>query len=185
TRALQPLHLLHQLLVDIGVDAADEKARHATDLAQVAALLPVIFESGKKGLHHFDVALDPKDQRDIDVHALADHRLDRRPSSRRATSSAYTSELSSAFAKMVGFAVTPLTPASRYRESSPERIIARSIWSSQTLWPRRFSSAIGLVFSMLYPLTVKRRGVTLYSPILAVWPIGKLRRRSRTSCHSQ
>src|SRR2546425_8635438 len=64
---------------------------------------------------------------------------------------------------MVGFAVTPLTPASRWRASRPERIMVRSIWSSQTLWPSRFSSAIGSVFSKCSPPTVKRQRIPLYS----------------------
>src|SRR2546428_10664967 len=41
--------------------------------------------------------------------------------------------------------------------------MVRSIWSSQTLWPSRFSSAIGSVFSKCSPPTVKRQRVPLYS----------------------
>src|SRR5207237_4339990 len=41
--------------------------------------------------------------------------------------------------------------------------MVRSIWSSQTLWPSRFSSAIGSVFSKCCPPTLKRQRVPLYS----------------------
>src|SRR2546421_2422951 len=41
--------------------------------------------------------------------------------------------------------------------------MVRSIWSSQTLWPSRFSSAIGSVFSTCCPPTLKRQRVPLYS----------------------
>src|SRR2546428_12217739 len=41
--------------------------------------------------------------------------------------------------------------------------MVRSIWSSQTLGPSRFSSAIGSVFSKCSPPTVKRQRVPLYS----------------------
>src|SRR5690242_14189120 len=68
---------LHELLVDLRVDPADEKARHAVDLAHVAAPPPKLFEPGEEGLHDLDVALDRKDEGDVDVHSLADHRLDR------------------------------------------------------------------------------------------------------------
>src|SRR5256885_12060199 len=41
--------------------------------------------------------------------------------------------------------------------------MVRSIWSSQTLWPSRFSSAIGSVFSKCCPPTLKRQRAPLYS----------------------
>src|SRR2546428_6470503 len=41
--------------------------------------------------------------------------------------------------------------------------MVRSIWSSQTLWPSRFNSAIGSVFSKCSPPTVKRQRVALSS----------------------
>src|SRR2546428_2698615 len=41
--------------------------------------------------------------------------------------------------------------------------MVRAIWSSQSLWPSRFSSAIGSVFSKRSPPTLKRQRVPLYS----------------------
>src|SRR2546428_3424214 len=41
--------------------------------------------------------------------------------------------------------------------------MVRAIWSSQSLWPSRFSSAIGSVFSKRSPPTVKRQRVALSS----------------------
>src|SRR5256884_3869178 len=41
--------------------------------------------------------------------------------------------------------------------------MVRSIWSSQTLWPSRFSSAIGSVFAKCCPPTLKRQRAPLYS----------------------
>src|SRR5207245_5789738 len=59
------LDLLGQEFVDLGVYAADEKAGHACDLAQIAASLAKLLQAGQVGLHHLAVPekLDRKSTR--------------------------------------------------------------------------------------------------------------------------
>src|SRR5581483_3338121 len=70
--------LLGELLVHLGVDAADEEARHARHLAEVAAALAQLLEARQVRLDDLGVAVDGEDQRDVDVVALRDLVLDRR-----------------------------------------------------------------------------------------------------------
>ena len=70
--------LLSQLLVHFRVDPAHEKARHARDLAEVASILVQLLQAREVSLHNLVVALDGKDQRDVDVVALGDLVLDGR-----------------------------------------------------------------------------------------------------------
>ena len=77
------LHLLLQQRVDFGVDPADEETGHAVNAAQVASARAELIEPGEKRFHHLDVTLHREDQRDVDVCAFGDHRLDRRQSGGR------------------------------------------------------------------------------------------------------
>ena len=47
--------LLVELLVDHGVDAADEEARHARDMRGIAAAGDVFFQAGNVGFGHLEV----------------------------------------------------------------------------------------------------------------------------------
>ena len=71
------LDLVGQHLVDLGVDPADEEARHARDLAEVPSLLLQLLEPGEVRLDDLVIAVDGEDQRDVDVVALGDLVLDR------------------------------------------------------------------------------------------------------------
>ena len=71
-RILRLVDLLGKDLVDLRVDAADEEARHAGHLAEVATLLVQLLQPGQVSLDHLGVALDGKDQSDVDVVALGD-----------------------------------------------------------------------------------------------------------------
>src|SRR2546425_5902626 len=55
----------------------------------------------------------------------------------------YSDEPLTAFSKMVGLDVTPVSPSSRRRASSPEVISWRRMLSSHSDWPMPFSSLIG------------------------------------------
>ena len=71
-RILRLAGLLGQDLVDLGVHAADEKARHAGHLAEVAAIFVQLLQPCEVSLDHLRVAIDRKDQGDVDVVALGD-----------------------------------------------------------------------------------------------------------------
>ena len=71
-RILGLADLLGQDLVDLGVHAADEKARHAGHLAEVAAVLMQLLQPRQVSLDHLRVAFHGKDQGDVDVVALGD-----------------------------------------------------------------------------------------------------------------
>ena len=68
---------LVQPLVDCGVDAADEKARDAADLGNVAAGLLQILEPGDIGFDDLLVDADGKKQSDVDVQSATDQLADR------------------------------------------------------------------------------------------------------------
>ena len=70
------LHAVVDLLVDLAVDAADEEAGDAGDPADVAALRLEVFQPGDERLGHVLVGLLAEQQGHVDVHALADQRLD-------------------------------------------------------------------------------------------------------------
>ncbi len=70
--------LLVELVIDQGVDAADEEARHAGHLVRVAALFGESLEPGNVSLGNLGVDLLRKQQRHVDVDPLADQRADRR-----------------------------------------------------------------------------------------------------------
>ena len=68
-----------EALVDLGVDAADEEARHAGDLREVGVgVHGQPFEPAEIGLDHLRVAVEAENQRDVDAASLGDHLLDRR-----------------------------------------------------------------------------------------------------------
>ena len=75
---------LVDLLVDLRVDAADEKARHAGNAADVLAFREPALEPRDVGLGHRLVGVVGEQQRDVDVDAFADQRADRRHAFRRA-----------------------------------------------------------------------------------------------------
>ena len=75
--------LLVEQFVDRGVDAADEEARHAGDLRNVAALGGQRLEAGQIGFDHLLVDRLREQQRDIDVDAVGDQIADRRQPFRR------------------------------------------------------------------------------------------------------
>ena len=70
--------LLVEQFIDRGVDAADEKARHAGDLRNVAALGGQHLKAGQIGFDHLLVDGLRKQQRDIDVDAAGNQIVDRR-----------------------------------------------------------------------------------------------------------
>ena len=69
--------LAFQLRVDLAVHPADEEAGHAGHFRQVPARPLEIFEAAHERLHDLGVAVDRKDQRDVDVDAPAEHLPDR------------------------------------------------------------------------------------------------------------
>src|SRR5207245_3737769 len=64
------LDLLGQGLVDLGVDAADEKAGEAGDAAQLAPALAQLPQPGQVGLHHLAVPVDREDVPAVDIVTL-------------------------------------------------------------------------------------------------------------------
>jgi hypothetical protein len=57
-------------LVDLGVDAGDEKRCHRRDLADVVAIGGGLLEAVEIGIHDQFVALNREDQGDVDADAL-------------------------------------------------------------------------------------------------------------------
>ncbi|MFK4398648.1 hypothetical protein ABIF31_005205 [Bradyrhizobium elkanii] len=75
--------LLVELLVDGGIDAADEEARDARDVGGIAALADVFLQALEIGLGDLAIDLLREQQRDVDADAFADQVLDRRQALRR------------------------------------------------------------------------------------------------------
>ena len=65
-------------LVDPGVDAADEEARHRGDARDVLAFGDAVLEAGDESLGDRLVHVDREQQGDVDVDALGGQRADRR-----------------------------------------------------------------------------------------------------------
>ena len=76
--------LFVEQFVDRGIDAADEKARHAGDLRNVAALGGQRLKAGQIGFDHLLVDGLREQQRDVDVDAVGDQIVDRRQAFLRA-----------------------------------------------------------------------------------------------------
>jgi hypothetical protein len=68
---------LVEALVCLGVDTADEEARHGCDRARVAAPGHEPLQAADVGPRDLRVALEREDERDVDGLALRDHVLDR------------------------------------------------------------------------------------------------------------
>ncbi len=71
-------HARVDLLVDLRIDAADEEAGDAGQVADIAALGVTVFQPGDVGLGDRLVGFDREQQRHVDVDAFADQRADRR-----------------------------------------------------------------------------------------------------------
>ena len=78
-----PRDLVVELLVDRGIDAADEERGDAGDRRGIAALGDVFFEARDIGLRHLAIDLLREQQRDVDADAFADQMFDRRQPFRR------------------------------------------------------------------------------------------------------
>ncbi len=71
--------------IDLGVDAADEEARHARHRGEIGARVGgEPFQPCEIGLHHLAVAIEAEDQGHVDGASLGDHLLDRRQTLLRA-----------------------------------------------------------------------------------------------------
>ncbi len=68
---------LVKFVIDKGVDATNEKARHARDLVRVPALLGERLKPGNIGLGDLGIDLLGEQQGHVDVDTLADQRADR------------------------------------------------------------------------------------------------------------
>ena len=70
------------LLIDLAIDTADEKAGHTGDAINGFALGQPCFEAGHEGLCHRPIGRDRKQQRDVDVQAFGDQLGDGRDARR-------------------------------------------------------------------------------------------------------